>query len=93
MVRVERGNVVLKVEEDEIQHYLNLGYNLTDDRGRILKRSVPTQIGELQSAFVANITKIAELENTVAKLTAELELYKSTESQNTKSKRTRKNAE
>ena len=93
MVRVERGNVVLKVEEDEIQHYLNLGYNITDDRGHILKRSIPTQIGELQSAFVANMAKIAELENTVAKLTAELEMYKSVEPQVTKTKRTRKSAE
>ena len=93
MVRVERGNVVLRVEEDEIQHYLNLGYNLTDDRGHILKRSIPTQIGELQSAFVANMAKIAELENTIAKLTAELEMYKSVEPQVTKPKRTRKSAE
>ena len=72
MVRVERGNVVLKVKDDEVQHYLNLGYNVTDDTGKILQRSIPTSLGELQAAYITNTQKIAELEDTIAKLTAEL---------------------
>lgn len=71
MARVERGNVVLNVEEDAVQHYLNLGYNLTDNYGNVLKRSIPTSLGELQAAYVNHTTKIAELEDAVAKLTAE----------------------
>lgn len=78
MARVERGNVVLTVKEHEIQHYLNLGYNLTDDAGNILKQAIPTNIGELQTAYLEHTKKIAELEDTVAKLTAQLSVKKTT---------------
>jgi hypothetical protein len=71
MARVERGNVVLNVEDDAVQHYLNLGYNLTDNHGNVLKRSIPTSLGELQTAYINHTTRIAELEDTVAKLTTE----------------------
>lgn len=95
MARVERGNVVLRVKDEEVQHYLNLGYNLTDDYGHVLKRSIPTSIGELQSAYVTQTAKIAELEDTIAKLTIELESYKSSipEPPPTKTKRQKKTAE
>jgi uncharacterized small protein (DUF1192 family) len=78
MPRVERGNVVLMVKDHEVQHYLNLGYNLTDDAGNVLKRSIPTNIGELQTAYLEHTKKIAELEDTIAKLTAQLSMKKTT---------------
>jgi uncharacterized small protein (DUF1192 family) len=78
MARVERGNVVLTVKEHEVQHYLNLGYNLTDEAGNILRKSIPTNIGELQSAYLEHTKKIAELEDTIAKLTAQLSAKKTT---------------
>ena len=78
MARVERGNVVLQVKDYEVQHYLNLGYNLTDETGNILKKSIPTNIGELQSAYLEHTKKIAELEDTIAKLTAQLSVKKAT---------------
>ena len=78
MARVERGNVVLQVKDYEVQHYLNLGYNLTDEAGNILKQSIPTNIGELQTAYLEHTKKIAELEDTIAKLTAQLSAKKTT---------------
>jgi hypothetical protein len=72
MARVERGNVVLNVDDASVQHYLNLGYNLTDNTGKVLKRSIPTNLGELQTAYIQHTAKIEELEATVARLTAEL---------------------
>lgn len=78
MARVERGNVVLQVKDYEVQHYLNLGYNLTDETGNILKQSIPTNLGELQAAYLEHTTKITELEDTVAKLTAQLSTKKAT---------------
>lgn len=76
MARVERGNVVLKVKDHEVQHYLNLGYNLTDEAGNILKESIPTNLGELQKAYLEHTKKIGELEETIAKLTAQLSAKK-----------------
>jgi hypothetical protein len=57
---------------------LNLGYNLTDNKGNVLKRSIPTNLGELQAAYIKHTAEIAELEATVAKLTAELAANKPT---------------
>ena len=71
MVRIERGNVVLKVQEHEVQRYLRLGYNVTDDAGNVLKEAIPNDIGTLQKYYVEHKKKIEELESIVAKLTAE----------------------
>ena len=72
MARVQRANVVLQVEDHEIQHYLSMGYNLIDERGGVLKEAVPYSIGVLQAKYLEHIKRIAELENTVAQLTAQL---------------------
>ena len=71
MVRIERGNVVLKVQEHEVQRYLTLGYNVTDDSGNVLKEAIPNNIGTLQKHYVEHKKKIEELEAIIAKLTAE----------------------
>lgn len=73
MVRIERGNVVLKVQEHEVQRYLKLGYNVTDSTGKVLKEALPNDMGTLQRHYVEHKKKIEELEATVAKLTAENE--------------------
>ena len=71
MVRIERGNVVLKVQEHEVQRYLKLGYNVTDDEGKVLKEALPNDLGTLQRFYVEHKKRIEELEDIVAKLTAE----------------------
>ena len=76
MARVERGNVVLHVDDKDVQHYLNQGYNLTDENGKVLQRSIPTNLNELQTLYIKHTTRIAELEDLVAKLTAEITVLK-----------------
>ena len=71
MVRIERGNVVLKVQEHEVQRYLKLGYNVTDETGKVLKEALPNDLGTLQRCYVEHKKRIEELEAIVAKLTAE----------------------
>ncbi len=71
MVRIERGNVVLKVQEHEVQRYLKLGYNVTDNTGKVLQEAIPNDLGTLQKYYVEQKKKIEELESIVAKLTAE----------------------
>lgn len=74
MVRIERGNVVLKVQEHEVQRYLKLGYNVTDNNGKVLKEAIPNDLGTLQKHYVESKKRIEELETIVAKLTAENEI-------------------
>lgn len=76
MARVERGNVVLDVKDDAVDHYLALGYNVTDEQGRIVKASIPTNLGTLQVAYVENEIKIADLEAEIKKLKAEISSLK-----------------
>lgn len=71
MVRIERGNVVLKVQDYEVQRYLKMGYNVTDDEGNILKEAIPNDLGTLQKHYLDSKKKIEELEAIVAKLTEE----------------------
>lgn len=81
MARVQRGNVVLTVKDDEVQRYLQLGYDLTNPAGEVVKSAIPTDYATLQKLYLDHIAKITELENTVAKLTAELTEAKRTNKQ------------
>lgn len=71
MVRIERGNVVLKVQEHEVQRYLLLGYNVTDNTGKVLQEALPNDLGTLQKYYIEHKKRIEELESIVANLTAE----------------------
>lgn len=71
MVKVERGNVVLDVKDDVVDHYLALGYNVVDEHGRIIKTALPTNLGTLQAAYVAHEAKIEELKAEIESLKAE----------------------
>ena len=72
MARVQRGNVVLTVPDDEVQRYLQLGYNQTTPSGKVIQAAIPNDFATLQKLYVENTAKIEELENTIAKLTADL---------------------
>jgi hypothetical protein len=88
MVRIERGNVVLKVQEHEVQRYLRLGYNVTDNTGKVLKEAIPNDLGTLQKHYIEQKKRIEELEDIVAKLTAEnTRLAESAKSTTTKPKK------
>lgn len=77
MARVERGNVVLHINDDEVERYLRMGFNLTNAVGNVITNAVPHDTTALQKAYIESQQKIEELEDTVAKLTAELDTYKS----------------
>ena len=51
MANVQRGNVFLTVSEEQVEKYLSKGYSLVDEFGRVIRQSVPTELGELQKAF------------------------------------------
>lgn len=88
MPRVQRANVVLRVTEDEVQHYLKLGYALTSDSGKkVLKDAVPHDVTALQTSLVEAQNKIAALEEQVAKLTVELQNAKAAKPKKAPSKK------
>lgn len=72
MARIQRANVLLDVEEDEVDYYIGLGYNLLDEKGNVIRQAVPTDLLTLQKHFTDSNKKIAELESEIAKLKIEL---------------------
>lgn len=67
---MERGNVVLRVSDDQIERYLNLGYRQTDGKGNIIKDTIPTDINTLKKAYTENKATIEKLEAEIAQLKA-----------------------
>lgn len=70
-VRVERGNVVLYVEDYEVKHYTSIGYNVTDDSGKIITKAVATTVPELQKDCMALKSKLEQAEKNNVALTEE----------------------
>lgn len=70
MARVERGNVVLHVDDRDVDYYINMGYNHTDEQGGIISAALPKDVGVLQKYYVEHLAKIESLEKEIANLTA-----------------------
>ena len=70
---VQRANVILHIDDDSAQKYLNLGYNVIDEKGKVLKEAIPSDIGTLRKCYVEHLNKIAELEAKLAGLQSKAE--------------------
>lgn len=68
MVTVQRGNVVLQVADDSVTKYMNLGYNVIDDKGNVIEECIPNDLGTLQKHFIESKKRIADLEEQLAQL-------------------------
>lgn len=77
LIPVERGNVVLKVPEYDVQRYIDQGYSLLDENGVVIKQSIPREVGALQKAFVDHIREIESLKKQVDELQKQLAKKKS----------------
>lgn len=85
LLQVERGNVVLRVPDYDVQRFIDQGYNLVDGKGNIIQASVPRDLGTLQKLYTEHIEEIKRLK-------AELEELKSSKAEDEvveKPKRTR----
>ena len=65
---VQRANVILRIDDDSAQKYLNLGYNVIDEKGKVLQEAIPSDVGTLRKCYVEHLNKIAELEAKLAGL-------------------------
>lgn len=73
MVAVQRYNVILEIDDEELDKYMSLGYNQIDiNTGEILHEAIPTDVNVLKLKYQEHKEKIAELEQQVKDLTAKL---------------------
>ena len=69
MAQVRRANVILDVKEDQVQRYLDMGYDVIDEQtGNVVKASVPRDVKTLQIAYEKHIREIEELKLEIKKL-------------------------
>ena len=78
MALVERGNVVLEVEDDNVQKYIDKGFSVRDAEGNILQRALPSTVGELRKLVVAQQNEIEELQGKIKALESGAEEKKRT---------------
>ncbi|MBO4543883.1 MAG: hypothetical protein J5725_11975 [Bacteroidales bacterium] len=77
MVTVQRYNVILEIDDEELPKYTGLGYNQIDPiTGEILNEATPTDVNVLRCKFVEHKHRIAELEEQVKQLTDKLDSRK-----------------
>ena len=62
MAQVRRANVVLTVKDSEINNYLDMGYDVIDEYGRVEKAAIPTDLATLRKAYQDQSASIARLE-------------------------------
>lgn len=79
MAYIQRANVVLQVKDSEVDYYVNLGYNEITRDGKIIRESIPNDVGVLQKHYKESKAKIAELEAEIIRLKAEKEVAKPVE--------------
>lgn len=68
MVKVRKANVVLHIKETEVKRYLDLGYDVIDDGGDIVQKSIPNDIVTLKNAYLQHTAEIEKLNAEVQRL-------------------------
>lgn len=73
MKKVRRGNVVLRIADVDLQHYIDKGYSEIGPDGKVVREAIPSDVRTLQTAFKEHEKKIQELEAEVSSLKEQLE--------------------
>lgn len=71
-VTVQRANVVLQISPQQVDYYLNQGYNVINEKGEVIQASIPRDLGTLQKAFVEDKNTIEALQAEIAELKKKL---------------------
>lgn len=73
MAWVRKANVILEVKTDEeAERYLDMGYNIIDEYGNILKACIPSDLGTLRHFYVEHTKEIERLKSHIAELEEQL---------------------
>jgi len=73
MIYAQKDNRVVKIDEESIERYANQGYKIVDDKGAVIRETIPADVPNLQRAYREHTKEIAELKAEVDALKAELE--------------------
>lgn len=72
MIKVVKGNVVLRVDDSMLNHYVNKGYTAKTLDGKLIKEAIPSDVTSLRKAYLQvreeNESLKAEIESLKAQL-------------------------
>lgn len=75
-ITVKRANTILEVSESQLDYYLNQGYDVIDEMGKVIQASVPTDVGTLQKAYLDHTNEIKMMKAEIDSLKAKIEALK-----------------
>jgi hypothetical protein len=72
MIKVVKGNVVLRVDDSMLDFYVNKGYTAKTLDGEIIKEAIPTDVNSLRKAYLQYKSEVKTLREKVKVLEEEL---------------------
>lgn len=63
MTQVRRANVVLTIKDDQVERFLDMGYDVLDTTGAVVKESAPRDPNVLRRAYLEHEAEIARLKD------------------------------
>ena len=72
MIKVVKGNVVLRVDDSLMDFYVNKGYTAKTLDGEIIKEAIPTDSASLRKAYIASKSEIKTLKERISVLEEEI---------------------
>lgn len=71
-VEVKQGNVYLTINAEDVDRYMARGFDVVDEVGNVIKKSVPNDINVLKQAYEQHTAEIAKLREENESLKAQL---------------------
>lgn len=92
-VQVRRSNVYLRIPANEVDRYVEKGYDVLDNQCNVIRQSIPTDVKALQRAYEDHVAEIARLKAEIEALKSEkAETVKTSASTKTTKTTTKKNS-
>ena len=79
MLTVQRGNVVLDIDEQDKDYYVGIGYNVIDAKGNIIEKSLPKDVGLLTKLYIESQAEIDKYKKQIDDLKKEIKKLKKKE--------------
>lgn len=75
-IKVRRGNVILRVSENELAKVKARGFDVLGADGKVVEASVPNDVGILKKAFTDHTNEIKRLKEIIQEKNDEIEKLK-----------------
>lgn len=72
-IRVRRANVTLDIRPDEKERYMEMGYSVIDEKGKVLEAALSNDVNALRTEVLKLRKELAEKDEEIAELKSKVE--------------------